>query len=219
MHVGDTENKENNGMCVSFSICRDNRMRKHISCSVDFMSHRKYNRISIRKNDFTKKNFQRRCSPKSRTSSSITCPCEIQYFKYVAVSGCCHFHGSSSCKFIAPTYRIDPAKAAWNQRHNSSRDLNPPNTCKMASENWWKGRVLGQLHVFSPRTCPSDDVQGPLKIWAAKKGVIKHHHRIIHIKRYFSISWCVVRYLLGCSIPKIKERRNYTEWQARTVLT
>ena len=61
---------------------------------------------------------------------------------------------------------------------------------------------------------------GPLlKIWAAKQGVIKHHHRIIHIKRYFSISGCVVRYLLGCSIPKIKERRNYTEWQARTVLT
>lgn len=54
-------------------------------------------------------------------------------------------------KFIAPTYwQKDPAKAAGIQRHNSSRDLNPPNTCKMASENWWKGRVLGQLHVFSP---------------------------------------------------------------------
>ena len=104
-------------------------------------------RISIRKNDFTKKNFQRLCSPKSRTSSSITYPYEMQCFKYVAVSGCCHFHGSSSCKFIAPTYRIDPAKAAWSQRHNSSRDLNPPNTCKLmavTTGSW------GKASCFSP---------------------------------------------------------------------
>lgn len=122
MHVGDTENKENNGMCVSFSICRDNRMRKHISCSVDFMSHRKYNRISIRKNRFTKNNFQRRCSPKSRTSSSITCPCEIQYFKYVAVSGCCHFHGiipSSSLRLTDKKIQLRLPGSKGTTRHET----------------------------------------------------------------------------------------------------
>lgn len=59
MHVGDTENKENNGMCVSFSICRDNRMRKHISCSVDFMSHRKYNTYINTQKSFCKKELSK----------------------------------------------------------------------------------------------------------------------------------------------------------------
>ncbi len=58
MHVRDTEDKRKHCICVPFSICRDNRMRKHISCSTGFMSYRKiqhafqYTKIMLHKRTF-----------------------------------------------------------------------------------------------------------------------------------------------------------------------
>lgn len=111
---------------MAFSICRDNRMRKHISCSVDFMSHRKYNTYINTQKSFYKKELSKAQAVQNPAQVHLLpCPCEMQYFKLCRTFlECCHFpwevHHS---KFIAPTYwQKDPAIQLPFQRHNETHE-------------------------------------------------------------------------------------------------
>ena len=132
----------------------------------------------------------------------------MQYFRYVSVSGCCHFHGM---QFHRSDCRLIQLRLPF-QRHSSSRDLNPPNTCH--GQRKLSGRVSGQrflsrlVHLIMFRVPKRNELhrrsyQTPSSTQSA-------------ISVFLGV-WCDI-----CWDARFQRLRKgvimYTEWQARTVL-